>query len=73
MDHNKLWKILKETEVPHTLPVSWETGMCVKKQELKLDMEQLTGSKLGKEYYEAVYCHPDYLIYMQSTSCEMPD
>ena len=36
-------------------------------------MEQQTGSKLGKEYIKAVYCQPDYLTYMQSTSCEMPD
>ena len=40
---------------------------------LELDMEQWTGSKLGKEYIKAVYCHLAYLIYMQSTSCEMPD
>ena len=46
--------------------------MQVKKQQLELDMEQQTGSKLGKEYIKAVYCHPDYLTYMQSTSCEMP-
>ena len=39
---------------------------------LELDMEQWTGSKLGKEYVKAVYCHPYYLTYMQSTSCEMP-
>ena len=45
--------------------------MQVKKQELELDMEQWTGSKLGKEYIKAAYCHPAYLIYMQSTSCEM--
>ena len=45
--------------------------MQVKKQQLELDMEQWTGSKLGKEYIKAVYCHPVYLIYMQSTSCEM--
>ena len=45
--------------------------MQVKKQQLELDMEQQTGSKLGKEYIKAVYCHPDYLNYMQSTSCEM--
>ena len=38
----------------------------------ELDMEQKTGSKLGKEYIKAVYCHPAYLTYMQSTSCEMP-
>ena len=43
-----------------------------KKQELELDMEPHTGSKLGKEYVKAVYCHPAYLTHMQSTSCEMP-
>ena len=47
--------------------------MQVKKQQLELDMEQQTGSKLGKEYIKAVYCHPAYLTYMQSTSCEMLD
>ena len=46
--------------------------MRVRKQQLELDMEQQTGSKLGKEYTEAVYCHPAYLTYMQSTSCKMP-
>ena len=46
--------------------------MQVKKQQLELDMEQQTGSKLGKEYVKAVYCHPAYLTYMQSTSCKMP-
>ena len=46
--------------------------MQVKKQQLELDMEQQTGSKLGKEYIKAVYCHPAYLTYMQSTSCEIP-
>ena len=45
--------------------------MLVKKQQLELDMEQRTGSKLGKEY-KAVYCHPAYSSCMQSTSCEMP-
>ena len=45
--------------------------MQVGKQQLKLDMEQYTGCKLGKEYVKAVYCHPAYLTYMQSTSCEM--
>ena len=45
--------------------------MQVKKQQLELDMEQQTGSKLGKEYIKAVYCHPTYLTYMQSISCEM--
>ena len=46
--------------------------MHVKKQELESDLEQRTGSELGKEYVKAVYCHPAYLTYMQSTSCEMP-
>ena len=46
--------------------------MRVKKQQLELDMEQWSGSKLGKEYDKAVYCHTAYLTYMQSTSCEMP-
>ena len=45
--------------------------MQVKKQQLELDMEQQTGSKSGKEYVKAVYCHPAYLTYMQSTSCEI--
>ena len=44
----------------------------VKKQQLEPDMEQQTGSKSGKEYVKAVYCHPAYLTYMQITSCEMP-
>ena len=45
--------------------------MQVRKQQLELDVEQQTGSKLGKQYLEAVYCHPDYLTYMQRTSCKM--
>ena len=53
--------------------VKWALGgMQVKKQQLELDMEQQTGSKLGK-YVKAVYCHPAYLIFMQSTSSEMPE
>ena len=45
--------------------------MQVKKQQLEPGMEQQTGSKMGKEYLKAVYCHPTYLTYVQSTSCEM--
>ena len=45
--------------------------MQVKKQQLEPDQEQQTGSKLGKEYAKAVYCHPVYLTYMQSTSCRL--
>ena len=46
--------------------------MRVKKQQLEPYMEQQTSSKLGEEYIKAIYCHPAYLTYMQSTSCEMP-
>ena len=46
--------------------------MRVKKQQLEPDMEQWTGPKLGKEHVKAVYCHPAYLTYMHSASCEMP-
>ena len=57
--------------IPDYIPASWETSMQVKKQQLESDMEQLTGSKLRKEYIKAVYCHPAYSTYMQSTSSEM--
>ena len=50
---------------------SWEICMQIKKQQLERNTEQQTGSKSGKEYVKAVYCHPAYLTYMQSTSCEM--
>ena len=54
-----------------TLLAFRETCMQLKKQQLEPDMEQQTDSKLGKECIKAVYCHPAYLTYMQSTSCEM--
>ena len=60
-------------EYQNTVSTSWETYMQVKKQQLELDMEQRTVSKLGKEYIKAVYCNPAYLTYMQSTSHKMPD
>jgi len=59
-----------ENQTPWT--ASWEIYRQIKNQELEPGMEQQTGSKLGKEYVKAVYCHPAYLTYMQSTSCEMP-
>ena len=71
VDHNKLWKILQEMEQRTTLLSSWEIYMQVKKQQLEPDMEQHTGSKLGKEYLKAVCCHPAYLTYMQSKSWKM--
>ena len=55
VDKKKLWKILKRWKYQTTLSVSWETSMQVKKQQLGPDMEQRTGSKLGKEYFKAVY------------------
>ena len=69
VDHNKLWKILKEMGIPDYLS-------CLQRnlyagQQLEPDMEQQTGSKSGKEYVKAVYCHPAYLTYMQSASSEM--
>ena len=64
MDHNKLWKIYKKLEYQTILPASWEIHMQVRKQQQELDMEQQTGSKLGKEYVKAVYCHPIYLTYV---------
>ena len=68
VDHNKLWKILKETGIPDHLTCLREICMQVKKQQLELDMEQQTGSKLGKEYVQAVYHHLAYLTYMQGES-----
>ena len=63
-------KFLKRQECHTTWPASRETCMQVKKQQLELDMEQQTGSKSGKEYIKAVYCHPAYLTSTQSTSWE---
>ena len=58
-------------EYQTTWPAFLEICMQVKKQQLDLDMKQQTGSKSGKEYVKAVYCHPAYLAYMESTSWEM--
>ena len=63
-------KLFKRWEYQTTLPASCKTCMQVKKQQLELDMEQWTGSKMGKEYVKAVYCHPAYLTSMQSASYE---
>ena len=65
-------KFFKRWEYQTTWPAFWEICIQVKKQQLEPVMEQQTGSKLGKEYVKAVYCHPAYLTYMQSISCEMP-
>ena len=63
-------KFWKRWEYQTTWPASWEICMQVRKQQLELDTEQQTGSKSEKEYVKAVYCHPAYLTYMQSTSWE---
>ena len=72
MDHNKLWKILKEMGIPDHLTCLLR-NLCAGQEATdmdmeELDMEQQTGSKSGKEYVKAVFCHPACLTYMQSTS-----
>ena len=67
VDHNKLWKTLQEMGIPDHLTCLLR-NLQVKKQQLELDMEQQTGSRLGKEYVKTVYCQPAYLTYRQSTS-----
>ena len=68
VDHNKLWKILKEMGIPDHLICLLRNLHKVKKQPLEVDMKQQTASKLGKDYVKAVYCHAAYLTYIQSTS-----
>jgi len=67
MDHNKLWKILNEMGIPDHLTCLLR-NVYAGQEAPELDMEQQTGSKLGKQYIRAVYCHPAYLTYMQNTS-----
>ena len=66
-------KFLNRWEYQTALPASWEICIQVRKQQLALDKEQQTCSKLKKEYVKAIFCHPAYLIYMHSTSWEMLD
>ena len=67
LDNNKLWKILQETGIPDHLTCLLRNPYAGQ-EATELDLEQQTGSKSGKEYIKAVYCHPAYLTYMQSTS-----
>ena len=67
-DHNKLWKILKEMGITDHLTCLLINLYAGQETTVELDLEQQTGSKLGKEYVKAVYCHPAYSTYMQSTS-----
>ena len=68
--HNQLWKILKEMGIPEHLTCLLR-NLYAGQEVTEPNMEQKTGSKLGKEYVKAVYCHSVYLTSMQSTSCEM--
>ena len=68
VNHNKLWKILQESGIAAHLTCLLRNLCKGQYAELQLDMEQQTSSKLGKEHVKAVYCHPAYLTYMQSTS-----
>ena len=70
--HNKLWKILKEMGIADHLTCLLR-NLYAGQEEIEPDMEQQTGSKFGKEYIKALYCHPAYLNYMHSISCKMPD
>ena len=67
VDHNKLWKILKEIGIPDHLTCLLR-NLYAGQEATKVDMEPWTGSKFGKEYHKAVYCHSAYLTFMQSIS-----
>ena len=71
VDCNKLWRILQEVGIPDHLTCLLR-NLYGGQEATEPDMEQQTGSKLGKEYNKAVYCHSIYLTSMQSTSCKMP-
>ena len=73
VDHNKLWNVLQEMGIQRPPDLLLRNLYAGQEAQLELNMEQQTGSKSGKEYVKAVYCHPAYLIYMQSTSCKMLD
>ena len=72
MDYNKLWKIRKEMEIPDHLTCLMRNLYAGQGATIRTRHGQWTSSKLGKEYVKAVRCHPAYLTYVQSTSCEMP-
>ena len=71
VDHNKLWKILKEMRIPDHLTCLLRNLYAGQEATARTGYITTTGSKLRKEYVKAVYCHSAYLAYMQSTSCEM--
>ena len=69
VDHNKLWKILKEMRVPDHLTCLLRNRYVSQKATVRT-LHRMTCPKLGKEYDKAAYCHPVYLLYMESTSCK---
>ena len=71
VDHNKLWKILQDMGIPDHLTCLLRNLYAGQEATVRTRHEQQTGSKSGKEYIKAIYCHPAYLTYMQSTSYEM--
>ena len=72
IDHNKLWEILQEMGIADHLICLLRNLYAGQEATFRTRRGTTDGSKLGKEYIKAVYCHPAYLTYMQSTSCEMP-
>ena len=71
VDHNKLWKTVKEMRIPGHLTCLLRNLYASQEATVRTGYGTIDGSKLGKEYVKAVYCHPTYSIYMQSTSSEM--
>ena len=71
VDHNKLWKIFQEVGIPDHLTCLLRNLCADQKATVRTGHWQWTGSKLGKEYVKAIYCHPAYLTYMQGKLCEM--
>ena len=71
VDHNKLWKILQEMGLPDHFTCLLRNLYVCKEATVRPGHGKQTGSKLGKEYVKAIYCHSAYLTHMQSTSCEM--
>ena len=72
VDQNNLWKIVQEMGIPEHTTCLTKNLYAGQEQQLEVNMEQQTCSKLGNEYVKAMYCHSTYLTYMRSTSCKMP-
>ena len=72
MDHNKLWKILKEMGIPYHLTCFLRNLYVGQEATLRTRYGTMDWFKIGKGVHQGAYCNPAYLTYMQSTSCEMP-